>query len=77
MDERVKEIRDKWNYKKGEYISYNYVETVDYALTDIKYLLSHIKELETAIEKVLLWRNFDGDGISDPLREALRKLVSK
>jgi len=30
-----------------------------------------ILELKEAIGKVLAWRNFDGDGISDPLRKEL------
>lgn len=34
-------------------------------------------ELEEEIEEVLKWRNFDGDGISDPLRQDLKKLVEK
>jgi hypothetical protein len=44
-------IEERWNYEKGEYISYNYVETVNHALKDIKFLLSRIKELEEGIEK--------------------------
>ena len=31
--------------------------------------------LRIGIKEVLEWRNFDGDGISDPLREELYKLV--
>jgi len=36
-----------------------------------------IDELKEGIDKVLEWRNFDGDGISDPLREELYKLVEE
>ena len=36
-----------------------------------------ILELREGIEKVLEWRNFDGDGISDPLRKELYKLVEE
>ncbi len=36
-----------------------------------------IEELEKKIEEVLKWRNLDGDGISDPLRQELYKLVEK
>ncbi len=34
-----------------------------------------ILELREGIEKALKWRNLDGDGISDPLRKELYKLV--
>jgi hypothetical protein len=36
-----------------------------------------ILELREGIEKVLKWRNLDGDGISDPLRKELYKLVEE
>lgn len=37
------------------------------------------RELEVGegIEKILKWRNFDGDGISDPLRQELKDMVEK
>lgn len=33
-----------------------------------------VRELKKGIGKVLRWRNLDGDGISDPLREELYEL---
>jgi hypothetical protein len=36
-----------------------------------------IVRLRVGIKEVLEWRNFDGDGISDPLRKELYKLVEK
>ena len=33
--------------------------------------------LRVGIKEVLEWRNLDGDGISDPLREELYKLVEE
>jgi hypothetical protein len=36
-----------------------------------------ILELREGIEKALKWRNFDGDGISDPLRKELYKLIEE
>ncbi len=41
------------------------------------WLIHRVKELEEEIEKVLKWRNFDGDGITDPLRKELKELVEK
>ena len=44
---------------------------------EIVNLLTQIKKLVDGIEKVLKWRGLDGDGISDPLRKELYKLIEK
>jgi cell fate (sporulation/competence/biofilm development) regulator YmcA (YheA/YmcA/DUF963 family) len=63
-ESRIKELEDenKTHLHSIEIWREKYHETFD-----------RIKVLEEAIEKVLTWRNLDGDGISDPLREELYK----
>jgi DNA repair exonuclease SbcCD ATPase subunit len=45
--------------------------------SDLNKCEARVKELKEWIEKVLKWRNLDGDGISDPLRKELYKLIEK
>ena len=75
MDEKVMESWDKWR----KYISEG--GTASWPRDDFENLIDwyegRIEELERGIDKVLKWRNLDGDGISDPLRKELYKLIKK
>jgi len=74
MDEKTKE---EINYILYTLEHYPHPEDLEWSTEQVKSLLSRIKELEGGIEEVLKWRNLDGDGISDPLREELYKLIGK
>jgi FtsZ-binding cell division protein ZapB len=73
-----------WQQKALEYAEtieslrmerYDLKETIESLRIEKFNLQLQIYALEDSIKEVLEWRNLDGDGISDPLRKQLYKLL--
>jgi DNA repair exonuclease SbcCD ATPase subunit len=75
---RVKELEEI--VKENTRLSNEWQECHSYnneIVSENQKLKARIKELEEGIDKVIKWRNFDGDGITDPLRKELYTLLKK
>jgi len=83
MDEKIKEIENLYGKGKNHHIEtlISYIKELEGAIRGWRIVemvdKKRIKELKDGIEKVLKWRNLDGDGISDPLRMELYGLITR